>query len=52
MISSKATVVTYPAGDVVIPSQSAGLCSVGSRKLIMSRETNTTDNLYRYRQRQ
>jgi hypothetical protein len=52
-ISSNGTVVLYLAGDVVASSQSAGLCRVGSRRLIMSRETITTDSLYRdYQRRQ
>jgi len=46
--SSSATVDMGPARDTVtIPSLLAGLCSVGSRRLIMSREIITTDNLCR-----
>jgi hypothetical protein len=46
VISSNATVETYPAWEIVtVPSPSAGVCSVGSRRLIMSREIITTDRL-------
>lgn len=52
-LSSSMNVETYPACDVMtVPSQSALLCNVGSRKLIMSRVIITTDSLYGARQRQ
>lgn len=51
-VSFSTTVETYPTCDVTAPSRSLGLCNIGSLKLIMSRETITTDSLYGAGQRQ
>jgi len=46
VISPNTTVETHPPLDVVtVSSQSVGLCNVGSCRLIMIRETITTDSM-------